>query len=36
MTLAVKLLVKLSVTIKEPEFESAVRGHGIMEDGVGI
>lgn len=36
MVLVVILLVKLSVTVKDPEFESAVRGHGIMGEGVGI
>jgi len=32
----VKLLLKLAVTLKDPEFESAVRGLGIMGDGAGI
>lgn len=30
------LVAKLSLTIKDPEFESAVRGLGMMGDGGGI
>lgn len=34
--LVVKMLVNLSITMKDPEFESADRTLGIMGDGIAI
>lgn len=34
--LVVKVLVNLSITIKDPGFESADRGLGVMGDGIAI